>query len=146
MLRPNLLGSYEEFGSKYCLQAGQEASVGGAGGSNGLPHWQQQRQFQGCNLTRSEELHQLLMANVMVRRTKTQVSLDLPEKARIKVRPQGLYKGCTRAVQGLYKGCTRATGTRVALETHSLFCCCCRGLPCRSDQHLVGPACCSWLA
>lgn len=84
MLRPGLLGSFDEFGRKYCIPEGQTAAGSSGGGRGYFPG----QLYQGCNKARVDELHRLLLANVMVRRTKSQVGLALPTKTRLKVRDQ----------------------------------------------------------
>jgi hypothetical protein len=96
MLRPlQLLGTFDEFGRNFCTPEGEQAgsspaagsgrSYGSSGGGRSFP----QLPYQGCNRARLDELHKLLLANVMVRRTKAQVGLDLPSKTRLKVRRMG---------------------------------------------------------
>ncbi|WIA08961.1 hypothetical protein OEZ85_008376 [Tetradesmus obliquus] len=89
MLRENLLGKFEEFGAKYCTPEGEQASSPAAGSGRGYGSGGGRSfpvaPFQGCNRARLGELHRLLLANVMVRRTKAQVGLGLPSKTRLRV-------------------------------------------------------------
>lgn len=82
MLRQNLFGSYDDFGKKYCLLPNSPAGGGSSGG--GGRGWRPK--YQGSNPATAGELHRLLLANVMVRRTKGQAGVGLPEKTRLKVR------------------------------------------------------------
>lgn len=85
MLRPGLLGSYEQYGERYCIN--QQQQQGGPSPSQRA--WPGQ-QYQGANAARAEELHRLLAANVMVRRTKAAVGgLALPDKTRMRVSSRG---------------------------------------------------------
>lgn len=84
MLRPNLFGSYDDFGKKYCLTPNSPAPGGASGGRGWRP------KYSGFNPATVNELHQLLAANVMVRRTKGQSGVTLPDKTRLKV---GLQAG-----------------------------------------------------
>jgi hypothetical protein len=100
MLRPNLLGTFDAFGLKYCTpqgeqqqqqqQAGSPAGGRGYGSSGG--RYMPVAPYQGCNRAKLDELHRLLLANVMVRCTKAQVGLDLPSKARMQVRHTHTFK------------------------------------------------------
>lgn len=85
MLRPGLLGSYDEFGKKYCVPEGPSPAAAAAGGRGGGRGYFPGQQYYGCNAARVDELHRLLLANVVVRRTKAQVGLSLPTKTRMKV-------------------------------------------------------------
>jgi SNF2 family DNA or RNA helicase len=88
ILRPNcLLGSFDEFGRKFCTPEGEQACspAAGSGRSIGGGRYVPAQPYQGCNKARLPELHKLLLANLMVRRTKAQVGLDLPSKTRLKV-------------------------------------------------------------
>jgi hypothetical protein len=76
MLRGNLCGSYDDFGKKYCILPSSPAPAGGRG-------WRPK--YMGSNPATANQLHQLLLANVMVRRTKGQSGVTLPEKTRLKV-------------------------------------------------------------
>lgn len=84
MLRPNLLGSFDDFGKKYCLPPASPAAAGGSGGGGGRV-WRPK--YSGSNPATAAELNRLLNANVMVRRTKGQSGVTLPDKTRLKVRP-----------------------------------------------------------
>lgn len=77
MLRENLFGSFDDFGKEYCLTPNSPAP--GAGGAAWRP------KYSGFNPATAHELHQLLAANVMVRRTKGQSGVSLPDKTRLKV-------------------------------------------------------------
>lgn len=83
MLRGNLFGSYDDFGKKYCIMPSSPAPAGGRG-------WRPK--YMGSNPANANELHQLLLANVMVRRTKGQSGVTLPEKTRLNVRS---HPACT---------------------------------------------------
>jgi hypothetical protein len=88
MLRPNcLLGTFDEYGRKFCTPEGEQTSspAAGSGRSIGGGRFIPALPYQGCNRARLQGLHKLLLANVMVRRTKAQVGLDLPSKTRLKV-------------------------------------------------------------
>lgn len=92
MLRPNLLGSFDDFGKRYCLTPNSPAAA--AGGARG---WRPK--YSGFNPSTAAELHRLLMANVMVRRTKGQSGVTLPEKTRLKVNMVwGMGRGCCACV------------------------------------------------
>lgn len=82
MLRQNLFGSYDDFGKKYCLVPNSPAGGGSSGG--GGRGWRPK--YQGSNPATAGELHWLLLANVVVRRTKGQAGVGLPDKTRLKVR------------------------------------------------------------
>jgi hypothetical protein len=85
MLRPNLFGSFDEFGKKYCLTPASPAAAAGSGGGGGGRSFRPK--YSGSNPATAIELHNLLAANVMVRRTKDQSGVSLPDKTRLKVRP-----------------------------------------------------------
>lgn len=80
MLRPNLFGTYDDFGKKYCTLPSSPAAAAGSGGARG---WRPK--YMGSNSATADELHRLLLANVMVRRTKGQSGVTLPDKTRLKV-------------------------------------------------------------
>lgn len=84
MLRPNLFGTFDDFGKKYCLPPAAAGLAGGSGGGGGRG-WRPK--YSGTNPATAAELHRLLLANVMVRRTKGQSGVSLPDKTRLKVRP-----------------------------------------------------------
>lgn len=106
MLRPGLLGSYHGYGMKYCTSpdrpdtasqqgrsSGRVGRGGGGGGRGGYPG----QEYTGSN--NLVELHMILTANVMIRREKAQVKLDLPDKIRTKVCAVGsAATGCTDGV------------------------------------------------
>lgn len=87
MLRPHFFGTYDEYGKKYCLNTNTPLG-GGSGGGSG---WGRggaggfKPQYSGANPATAAELHQLLLANVMVRRTKGQSGVQLPQKTRLRV-------------------------------------------------------------
>jgi hypothetical protein len=77
MLREGLLESFDDFGVRYCMPDGPAPAAAAAG--PGRP------KYTGSNAAMAHRLHQLLLANVMVRRTKGQAGVELPEKSRYKV-------------------------------------------------------------
>jgi len=77
MLRPHLFGTYDDFGKKYCLPPNSPGPGSNRGG------WRPK--YTGSNPATADELHRLLLANVMVRRTKGQSGITLPDKTRQKV-------------------------------------------------------------
>jgi hypothetical protein len=83
MLRPNLFGTFDDFGKKYCLPPASPAAAGSSSGGGGRGF---KPKYSGTNPATAAELHRLLMANVMVRRTKGQSGVSLPDKTRLKVR------------------------------------------------------------
>ncbi|GIM08572.1 hypothetical protein Vretimale_12591, partial [Volvox reticuliferus] len=92
LLRPGLLGSFKEFGERYCLSAQafiarrqqqQQQQQGGPGPSSGGPWQPMGSEYRGALNT--GELHLLLGECVMVRRLKRNVLADLPPKIRSKV-------------------------------------------------------------
>uniref|UniRef100_A0A7S3R7U2 Uncharacterized protein n=3 Tax=Dunaliella tertiolecta TaxID=3047 RepID=A0A7S3R7U2_DUNTE len=75
MLRPQLLGTYHEFGQRYCMTPGAPTNYSNS------PH--AAPEYRGaCRLT---ELNQRLTAAVMIRRQKDDVASQLPDKIRQKV-------------------------------------------------------------
>ncbi|KAF5827788.1 P-loop containing nucleoside triphosphate hydrolase protein [Dunaliella salina] len=75
MLRPQLLGTYHEFGQRYCTNPGVQPSYPSS--PYAAPEYRG-----ACRLT---ELNQRLTAAVMIRRQKDDVASQLPDKIRQKV-------------------------------------------------------------
>jgi hypothetical protein len=94
MLRPNFLPSYHLFGARYCDVGASAPTPGGAPAAAASGGHPPQRQLRGCNPATIGELHQRLVANVMVRRTKAQAGALLPSKTRYKVRAGCVPGGC----------------------------------------------------
>ncbi|GBF89187.1 hypothetical protein Rsub_01904 [Raphidocelis subcapitata] len=87
MLRPGLLGSYEAYGDRFCvdlrtLAAGGGGRGGGGGGAAG--GWMDP--YRGARDL--DELRALLEQNVMLRRTKESVDMALPPKMRHRIEIQ----------------------------------------------------------
>lgn len=78
LLRQGLLGSYREYGERYCVQQQQQQHYNQQQAGGGYPGSEFRYAVQG----RLPELHALLAECVMVRRLKRDVLPDLPDKIR----------------------------------------------------------------
>ncbi|GAX78561.1 hypothetical protein CEUSTIGMA_g6001.t1 [Chlamydomonas eustigma] len=80
MLQPGLLGTYREFGERYCVNPGGPPASSNRFNSPG--HFPGQEYRGAANL---HELSMLLQSTVMIRRTKAEVAGQLPDKIRQRV-------------------------------------------------------------
>lgn len=75
MLRPNMFGSFTTFGERYCVNAGKQSSTPDPG-----RFWDKYRGSKNFL-----ELNAVVHATLMIRRMKSEVLHELPEKFRLKV-------------------------------------------------------------
>ncbi|GBF96313.1 hypothetical protein Rsub_09108 [Raphidocelis subcapitata] len=83
MLRPGLLGSYEAYGDRFCVDL-RTLAAGGGGGGGAAGGWMDP--YRGARDL--DELRTLLEQNVMLRRTKESVDMALPPKLRHRIEIQ----------------------------------------------------------